>query len=76
MSSSSSHVPASSSKARLSGIPGPLDKLYVCAKCNKDFLFRRDVEEHEILTGHNSQENVVIIWLDDVIRLDDFRCNG
>ena len=59
--------------ASVSGIAGEvLDKLYMCAKCNSAFLFRRDVEEHELLKGHKSKENIVIIWLDEIIRMDDF----
>jgi hypothetical protein len=46
-----------------------LDKLYLCTACNADFLFRLDVEDHDITTGHNRQENVICIWLDDVFRL-------
>jgi hypothetical protein len=50
-----------------------LDKLYMCTICNMDFLFRLDVEEHHITTGHNCRENVICLWLDDVTnRLEDY----
>jgi hypothetical protein len=53
--------------------PALWTSLYFCAKCNKEFLFLRDVEEYDTLTGHDVQENIVIVWLDDLMRVYDFR---
>jgi hypothetical protein len=47
-----------------------LDKLYICRICNIDYLFRLDVEDHKITAGHDC---LISIWLDDVIRMDDFQ---
>jgi|GEM_PF-5032739 len=34
------------------GDSGKLDRLYICQKCKRPFLFRSDVQEHVISSGH------------------------
>ena len=35
-----------------------LDKIYVCTTCNMVFLFRSDVEEHEVALQHGKMHEI------------------